>query len=105
MATEYKPGNEVPASEIYEVIHDKNHTARHEVTAVKGEHFPPCKNLRERRAIRPDAGGNAHQPSRRAQALGFRWGPCRNTTALGHRSSQPFSPVLLATARETGEML
>ncbi len=44
MATEYKPGNEVPASGIYEVIHDKNHTARHEVTAVKGEHFPPCKN-------------------------------------------------------------
>jgi len=44
MATEYKPGNEVAASGIYTVVHDKNHKTQHEVTAIRGEHFPPCKN-------------------------------------------------------------
>jgi hypothetical protein len=43
MANEiYKPGQEVPKSGIYKVIHDSNHTQEHEITAVIGETFPPC---------------------------------------------------------------
>jgi len=44
MATPYKPGDEVPNSGIYKVIHDPNHAHEHEVTAVVGEHFPPCNH-------------------------------------------------------------
>jgi hypothetical protein len=43
MATEYKPGEKVPNSGIYQVTHDKNHVAVHEVTCVFGEPFPPCR--------------------------------------------------------------
>jgi hypothetical protein len=44
MATNiYKPGDEVPASGIYRVMHDRHHS-EHEVTAVKGRHFPPCNH-------------------------------------------------------------
>lgn len=43
MADIYKPGDKVPASGIYRVVHDKNHVQEHEVTVVFGEHFPPCK--------------------------------------------------------------
>lgn len=43
MATEYKPGDEVPASGIYKVTHDKNHT-EHEVTVIMGKKFPPCNH-------------------------------------------------------------
>ena len=39
----HKPGNIVAESGIYKVNHDKNHNAEHEVTAVRGEHFPPCR--------------------------------------------------------------
>lgn len=42
MAEEYKPGEEVPASGIYRVMHDRNHVQEHEVTCVKGNRFPPC---------------------------------------------------------------
>jgi len=43
MANEiYKPGDKVPASGIYKVLHDRNHIQEHEVTAVLDEHFPPC---------------------------------------------------------------
>jgi len=38
----FKPGDEVPESGIYRVVHDPVHVGAHEVTAVKGEHFPPC---------------------------------------------------------------
>ena len=44
MAIEYKPGEQVPTSGIYKVVHNKNHMQDHEVTAVKGEPFPPCNN-------------------------------------------------------------
>jgi hypothetical protein len=45
MATEiYKPGDEVPQSGIYKVVHDPNHIQEHEVTAVLGERFPPCNH-------------------------------------------------------------
>jgi hypothetical protein len=42
VATEYKPGDEVKASGIYRVTHDRNHVAAHEVTCVYGRKFPPC---------------------------------------------------------------
>lgn len=38
----YKPGQIVPESGIYKVNHDPRHVQEHEVTSVKGEHFPPC---------------------------------------------------------------
>jgi hypothetical protein len=41
---EHKPGETVPASGIYKVVHDKNHRQEHEVTCVMGEPFPPCKD-------------------------------------------------------------
>jgi len=42
MATEYKPGDAVPHSGIYEVKHDPVHAHKHEVTCVYGTNFPPC---------------------------------------------------------------
>lgn len=39
----YKPGSIVPESGVYKVTHDPKHAENHEVTCVKGEHFPPCK--------------------------------------------------------------
>jgi hypothetical protein len=44
MATEYEPGEKVPHSGIYKVVHDKQHTANHEVTCVYGKTFPPCNH-------------------------------------------------------------
>jgi hypothetical protein len=45
MADVYKPGQEVPSSGIYKVVHDTVHKGEeHEVTAVKGEPFPPCNH-------------------------------------------------------------
>lgn len=43
-ANQYKPGDTVENSGIYKVNHDKTHAQEHEVTAVKGEPFPPCRN-------------------------------------------------------------
>ena len=47
MATEYKPGDDVKNSGIYEVKHDPVHTQKHEVTCVYGEKFPPCNHCGE----------------------------------------------------------
>jgi hypothetical protein len=44
MATEYKPGDKVPNSGIYKVVHDNKHVQEHEVTVVANEHFPPCNH-------------------------------------------------------------
>ncbi len=41
---QYKPGDEVPRSGIYKVIHDRRHTQEHEVTVIKGKRFPPCNH-------------------------------------------------------------
>jgi hypothetical protein len=41
---QFKPGQKVTKSGIYRVIHDDNHAEEHEVTAVIGEPFPPCRN-------------------------------------------------------------
>jgi hypothetical protein len=44
---EFKPGDRVPISGIYDVIHDKldgeNHALPHRVTAIAGKAFPPCR--------------------------------------------------------------
>lgn len=42
MSEQYKPGEKVPKSGIYKVVHDRNHAQEHEVTCVMGEVFPPC---------------------------------------------------------------
>jgi hypothetical protein len=43
----FKPGDAVPASGIYDVIHDKldgqEHAEQHQITAIAGKTFPPCK--------------------------------------------------------------
>jgi hypothetical protein len=43
----FKPGDAVPASGIYDVIHDKldgqEHALRHQITAIAGNTFPPCR--------------------------------------------------------------
>jgi len=44
MAQIFKPGDKVPESGIYKVIHDPNHRMEHEITAVVGEVFPPCNH-------------------------------------------------------------
>lgn len=43
MAQEYKPGDVVPASGIYNVVHDPEHVESHQVTCIKGKIFPPCR--------------------------------------------------------------
>jgi hypothetical protein len=43
MSEEFKPGEKVPTSGIYAVVHDTVHREAHEVTCVMGETFPPCK--------------------------------------------------------------
>ncbi|WP_211475149.1 hypothetical protein [Collimonas humicola] len=42
MTTEYKPGETVPDSGIYTVMHDPN-KPHHEVTCIKGKIFPGSK--------------------------------------------------------------
>jgi len=43
----FKPGDTVPSSGIYDVDHDKldgdDHAQPHQVTALHGEIFPPCR--------------------------------------------------------------
>ncbi len=40
----FKPGDEVPHSGIYRVVHDPYHSKEHEVTCVYGKRFPPCNH-------------------------------------------------------------
>jgi hypothetical protein len=44
---EFKPGERVPTSGIYDVVHDKldgdHHALPHQVTAIAGKMFPPCR--------------------------------------------------------------
>jgi hypothetical protein len=47
----FKPGDDVPASGIYKVIHDPTHTQEHEVTCVHGKRFPPCRDCRHPRFV------------------------------------------------------
>ena len=44
--TTYKPGQLVPVSGIYDVVHagpPTSHHPLHQVTCVKNEPFPPCR--------------------------------------------------------------
>lgn len=47
----FEPGDSVPVSGIYDVIHDKidgdNHAEEHRVTALRGEVFPSCRVCRD----------------------------------------------------------
>jgi hypothetical protein len=47
----FKPGDSVPRSGIYKVVHDPNHAVSHEVTCVYGKTFPPCRGCRHPRFI------------------------------------------------------
>jgi hypothetical protein len=40
---EFQPGEKVPHSGIYKVMHDKNHAADHEVTCIYDKVFPQCR--------------------------------------------------------------
>lgn len=42
----YKPGQIVPTSGIYTAVHEL-HRPSHEVVAIRGEEFPPCRLCRE----------------------------------------------------------
>jgi hypothetical protein len=48
----YQPGNLVPDSGIYNVFHDRldghEHAHPHQVTAIRGTHFPPCRACHDR---------------------------------------------------------
>jgi len=46
---EFKPGDVVETSGIYEVEHDRNHAKMHEVTCVYGKRFPPCRGCQHPR--------------------------------------------------------
>ena len=41
---EYKPGQTVPQSGIYQVTHTNGTYAPHEVTCIEGKIFPPAKD-------------------------------------------------------------
>ena len=42
MADLLKPGDPVPTTGIYKVVHHKDHVPAHHVTAVSGDCFPSC---------------------------------------------------------------
>lgn len=46
----FKPGDKVPTSGIYDVIHDKldgdDHAHPHQVTVISGTVFPPCRGCK-----------------------------------------------------------
>jgi predicted transcriptional regulator len=44
---EFKPGQDVPNSGIYKVLHDAKHAEEHEVTCVYGKKFLPCNHCGE----------------------------------------------------------
>ncbi len=39
----FKPGEKVPNSGVYRVSHDRGHHESHDVTAISGRRFPPCR--------------------------------------------------------------
>jgi len=42
-ARSHKPGDAVRQSGIYEVVHDREHRAAHEVVMIAGDAFPSCE--------------------------------------------------------------
>ena len=77
----YKPGQIVPISGIYTAVHEE-HRSHHEVVAIKGEEFPPCRICKDEVCFyvaRPVphmthdfdlTGPVAHSMRRRAKAAG-----------------------------------
>jgi hypothetical protein len=49
-ATLYEPGNRVPTSGIYDVIHNGHTMTGHQITCVAGKKFPPygCTGCKKR---------------------------------------------------------
>jgi hypothetical protein len=43
MTSIFTPGEIVPISGLYRVVHHQVHESEHEVTCLRGEKFPPCK--------------------------------------------------------------
>jgi hypothetical protein len=39
---DHRVGSIVPKSGIYDVLHDKSHPLKHQVTCIAGKKFPPC---------------------------------------------------------------
>lgn len=48
---EFTPGQPVPHSGIYRVIHDPSHAQEHDVTCVFGKKFPPCRGCQHPRFV------------------------------------------------------
>jgi hypothetical protein len=48
---EFKPGDEVKKSGIYQVTHDTTHAMSHEVTCIYGKIFPPCGKCKHPRFV------------------------------------------------------
>ncbi len=44
----FKPGDAVPESGIYEVIHDADHRQAHDAVMIMGNRFPTCETCNER---------------------------------------------------------
>lgn len=44
----YRPGDTIRQSGIYEVLHDHEHRANHEVVMIGGEMFPDCDTCKDR---------------------------------------------------------
>lgn len=44
----FKPGDPVPESGIYEVIHDADHRQAHDAVMIRGNQFPACEVCIER---------------------------------------------------------
>jgi hypothetical protein len=40
----FRPGEKVPNSGMYDVIHDGAHKDRHQVTCANNDPFPPCRH-------------------------------------------------------------
>jgi hypothetical protein len=56
MANEFKPGNIVPFSGIYQVIHGTKHAKAQDVTCIAGKLFPTCRNCTHPRFILKNKG-------------------------------------------------
>jgi len=44
----FRPGDAVPESGIYEVIHDADHRQAHDAVMIMGNRFPTCETCNER---------------------------------------------------------
>jgi len=47
-ANTYWPGEKVPSSGVYRVVHTNNHTAAHDVTIARQSEFPLCNECGSR---------------------------------------------------------